>query len=111
MKNREKSIIFYDKNCWLCNESIRFVRSRDKGKIFLYRTLPSHEKTIVLKHQQKTLNRSDALLAISRQLPGLPRLMGYLGLVIPRPLRDYLYNLVSRNRYKILSLKKRKKDG
>ena len=51
-----------------------------------------------------TFTRSDAVLRIARQLRGPIRLAGGF-LVLPRPLRDALYNRVARSRYRLFGKK------
>ncbi len=55
--------------------------------------------TIVLLKNDKTYFRSDAALEISRELNGLwPAL--YVLKIIPRFIRNFIYDLISRNRYR-----------
>ena len=102
-------MIFYDDACPLCSRGIRFVRANDHRQKFRYCPLPRKEKSIILQHHGKTLSRSSAILTIFQELTGLPRLMGHLGMMVPRPVRDGIYDWISRNRYRI-PCKKSKKD-
>jgi predicted DCC family thiol-disulfide oxidoreductase YuxK len=49
---------------------------------------------------ERLLARSDAILFLLKHLGGIWKL-ATLGKVLPRPLRDWLYGLVARNRYRV----------
>jgi predicted DCC family thiol-disulfide oxidoreductase YuxK len=108
-------VILYDGLCNLCNSSVDFVLRRDTTGRFrfaafqsgagqsLIRFCPTEQplgKTIILIQAGRCYTRSDAILGILRLLPGAWSLLGGLRLV-PGLLRDWTYNLVSRNRYKL----------
>ena len=105
-------IILFDGLCNLCSASVRFVIKRDNKKIFCFASLQSNFgqktllgieignsiKTIVLLMDDKIYLRSDAALEISKDLDGLwPSL--YLLKIIPRFVRDAVYNFISQHRY------------
>jgi len=105
-------IILFDGLCNLCSASVRFVIKRDNKKIFRFASLQSNFgqktllgieignsiKTIVLLMDDKIYLRSDAALEISKDLDGLwPSL--YLLKIIPRFVRDAVYNFISQHRY------------
>ncbi|MDZ4681117.1 MAG: thiol-disulfide oxidoreductase DCC family protein [Saprospiraceae bacterium] len=108
------SILLFDGVCNLCNASVQFILKRDSKGLFRFASLqsptgqallrfaglPTGEiSTVVLFENGKPYLRSDAGLRIARQLPGLwPVLYGLI--VIPRPLRNWVYNWIARNRYR-----------
>ena len=107
-------VILYDGVCNLCNSSVDFVLSHDTTGRFkfaalqsaagqsLIRLCPAEQplgKAIILVQAGRCLTRSDAILGILRLLPGAWFLLDALRLV-PRPIRDCTYNIVSRNRYR-----------
>jgi predicted DCC family thiol-disulfide oxidoreductase YuxK len=109
----EHPLILYDGICNLCNSSVAFVLRRDTRRRFRFAALQSNygksqlhfcgveqpiEETIVLVDAGVCYTRSDAILRILSHLPGGWRLLGGLRL-IPKPLRDWLYDIISRNRY------------
>ena len=55
--------------------------------------------TIIVIADGRALERSDAALAIASRLPFPWPMFGVLR-ILPRPLRDRLYRLVARNRYR-----------
>ena len=56
-------------------------------------------RTVYLIEGQKLYQKSTAVLRICRGLSGLYPLL-YLYILIPRPLRDIVYDLIAQNRYK-----------
>jgi predicted DCC family thiol-disulfide oxidoreductase YuxK len=110
--NPIEKIILFDGVCNLCSASVRFVIKRDKKKKFYFASLQSDfakkalsrkeigdpVKTIVLLKENKIYLRSDAALEISRELNGLWSLLYFLK-IIPRFIRDSVYNFISKHRY------------
>jgi len=60
---------------------------------------PKDPDTNAVLHGGVAYTRSDAALTVLSLLPGLS--FARVFLVIPKPLRDAVYNLVARNRYRI----------
>jgi len=110
----EKPIIFFDGVCNLCNASVQFVIKRDKQGKFLFSSLQSEEaeellppelvkpgdyQSIVLKEGEGIKTKSSAALTIAKHLSGLWPVL-YIFMVIPKFLRDSVYDIIARNRYK-----------
>ena len=109
-------VILFDGVCNLCNSAVQWVIERDQDRRFLFASLQSGtarrelEKvlggveidelpdSIVLLDSDGVHTRSAAALRIARGLGG-PFALLRLGLVLPRPIRDAIYDLVARNRY------------
>lgn len=106
-------IVFFDGVCNLCNRSVDFILKRDSKKIFRFVSLQSkiandllemegvyaqNMRTIILLKNGKIFYRSSAILEIVRQLTA-PWPLLYVFKLVPRFVRDGLYNLVSKNRY------------
>lgn len=108
-------IILFDGVCNLCNSSVRFVEKRDQRDRFRYASLQSdvgikltQQRGIDTKNTDSIILidpgvayyvKSDAALEIARHLSGwrwMAALFGWL----PRSLRDSIYDLVARNRYR-----------
>ncbi len=91
---------------------MQFIIKRDSRGHFKFAGLESaighkllgqyglHENlsTIVLLKNGRTYVKSDAALRISQYLDGAWKLLIVL-LVIPRPVRDFFYDIIARNRY------------
>ncbi len=113
----ETSLVLFDGSCTLCNGFVQFLIARDPKGRFRFAPLQGETGrracTAVGLHLPGTVNpdsivviedgtarvRSDAVLAIAARLP-FPWSMLTLGKVLPRGLRDALYRIVARNRYR-----------
>jgi len=114
INNPDHPIVLFDGVCNLCNRSVRFILRNDPERKFRYASLQSSWGQVVLQNaglpteQLNTLlllkngklyRKSTAALLIAAELRGLwPAL--YALTILPAFLRDPLYDLVARNRYK-----------
>jgi predicted DCC family thiol-disulfide oxidoreductase YuxK len=113
----DPDILFYDGHCGLCHRAVKFVLKHDRsgnafrfaplqGETFQSRVSPERraglpDSVLVLTADGNLLTRSDAFLHIFRTLGGgWSTLAGILG-VIPRSLRDTVYTLIARIRYRV----------
>lgn len=110
--NTNRPVLFFDGMCNLCNASVQFIIRHDKKQQFLFAPLQSEAGTKALQHfagnspdslillqDGQYFTRSSAALRVARSLSGLwPLLYGLI--IIPPFLRDAVYNLIARNRYK-----------
>lgn len=109
------AIVLFDGVCNFCNASINFVIEHDSSGYFRFAPLQSEigEKltakygidrietdSVVLVENGKVYTHSDAALGIARHLNGVWS-WAYALRVVPRPLRDLVYRLVARNRYRL----------
>ena len=103
-------IVLFDGVCNLCNGAVRFILARDPRARFRFASLQSEAarrllggdppaETIVLIEAGKTHTRSTAALRIARLLR-FPWPLWYGWIVVPRPLRDGVYDWVARHRYR-----------
>ncbi len=98
--------IYYDDRCALCRVSASFAKRRDKEGKLIFLPLSDHPeyqeaKSVVLKEDSGAeYTRSDAVLRIISHLGGRWRLAKAL-LIIPRFLRDGVYNFISRHRHRV----------
>lgn len=112
MKNN--SVILFDGICNLCNSSINFVIDRDKNRHFRYGALQSDAgqillqkhnlstsdfDTIVLIENDNVYHRSTAALRIAKKL-NFPWPLLYIFIIIPPFIRNAIYNLIAKNRYR-----------
>ena len=110
----EHPTVFFDGVCNLCNRTVLFVIKRDKDNRFRFASLQGNAGQAFLKQHQlsaNTLNsfllaegdkiysRSKGILRVCKYLSGGWPLM-YGLIIVPRFIRDGVYNLVARNRYK-----------
>jgi predicted DCC family thiol-disulfide oxidoreductase YuxK len=106
-------VILFDGVCNLCNGAVQFVIERDPAARFGFAALQSpvaarlmgsggsgsRLDSIVLLEDGRVWTQSTAALRIARRLR-FPWPAAYAMIVVPRPLRDWIYNLVARNRYR-----------
>jgi len=111
----DNPVIFFDGVCNLCNSSVQFIIRHDPKERFRFAALQSdagkkavaalstqqHQlpDSIILLQNGKYYTKSTAALLIARQLSGLLPLL-YAGIVLPSFIRDSIYNVVAKNRYK-----------
>ena len=107
------SVIFFDGVCNLCAASVQFIIKRDHGNRYLFSSLQSDfamaslpemhtqgkdYQSLVLKEGDKLKTKSSAVLEVVRHLQGAWPIL-YILIVIPKPVRDFFYSLVAKNRY------------
>ena len=109
------NIVLFDGICNLCNASVRFISKHDKNSKIQFASLQSEKAIELLKNSafnnenlnsivfiadQKIYLKSDAAIEIANLLNGLPRYLQYFRF-IPRPIRDFIYDLIAKNRYRL----------
>ena len=107
-------MILYDGVCIFCSRWVRFVATRDVNRRFRFTAIqsgygtrlaqafgidPADPDTNAVIHGGVAYFKSDAALTVLGALPG----WGWSAHVpaVPKPLRDAVYSLVARNRYRI----------
>jgi predicted DCC family thiol-disulfide oxidoreductase YuxK len=107
------AIIFFDGYCHLCCRSVKFILRRDPRGYFTYAPIDGATAdqllkksstsplpdSIVLYENGKIYTRSTAALRVARKLCGAWPLL-YIFMLIPPPIRNAVYNIIARNRYK-----------
>ena len=107
--NPDRSIVLFDGVCNLCNGLVQYILPRDRLGRFRFASLQSDAagrllngdvpaETVVLIEEGKTFVKSTAALRIVRHL-SLPWPILYAFIVVPRGLRDIVYDWVARHRY------------
>ncbi len=110
----DDDVILYDGVCIFCSRWVRFVIARDTTRRFRFTPIQSDYGTRLAKtfgidpedpdtnavvHGGVAFMKSDAALTVLSHLPGW-RWTRVL-FAVPKPLRDAVYSLIARNRYKI----------
>ena len=110
----DDDVILYDGVCVFCSRWIRFVAGRDADRRFRFTAIqsgygtrlaqtfginPDDPDTNAVVHGGVAYFKSDGALTVLSNLPG----WGWVRALrsVPKPLRDPVYNLVARNRYRI----------
>lgn len=119
MKTKEPPIVLFDGVCNFCNGIVNFLIRQDKKKVFRFAALQSpvgrqllqqyhlpEEKmdTFVLIDNGKAYLRSSAALQLYKQLSWYWKWTQVFWLV-PRFIRDAVYDLIARNRYLLFGKK------
>jgi predicted DCC family thiol-disulfide oxidoreductase YuxK len=109
-------LVFYDGHCGFCHQTVQFILLKDKANIFHFAPLQGvtaenclprnlREDTDSLILLDKAGNHhieSTGVLKILGSLGSIYSLMG-LFLWVPRPIRDYVYRWVAKNRFRWFS--------
>jgi len=107
--------VVFDGVCKLCNGAVRFIIKRDPQARFNFVRMqssvgqqlmhnhsinPNNSDSLLLIKSERVFTQSDAALEIAAELRGFWPVLRWLKL-LPKPLRNGLYQLVARNRYKL----------
>lgn len=108
----DSPVILFDGVCNLCNSSVQWIIRRDSRARFRFASLQSDyarnlpllqgmllPDSLVLIVGEKVYVKSAAALRIAGLL-GFPWLLLKSGLIIPRFIRDAVYDFIARNRYR-----------
>ena len=110
----DDNVILYDGVCVFCSRWIRFIAARDRDARFRFTAIqsdygtrlaqafgidPNDPDTNAVVHGGAAYFKSDAALTMLSSLPGwgCTRVL----FAVPKPLRDAVYNLVAKNRYRL----------
>jgi len=111
----DDKLVVFDGVCKFCHFWSRFIIRFDTSQQIKLTTVQSPAGAAILKHYALTnshiesvyyiannqiFEKSTAVLQIIKQLPWPWRPL-LIFIVIPRPLRDALYSLIARNRYRL----------
>ena len=110
----DKSLILFDGVCNLCNGFVQFVIRQDPQAKFRFASLQSETgqkvlrelnvsgkelKTVILRKRGRIYTHSDVALEVAKELGGIWSLL-YIGKILPKALRDKIYDWVAANRYR-----------
>ena len=110
----DDDVILYDGVCIFCSRWIRFIATRDVAGRFRFTPIqsdygarlaktfgidPDDPDTNAVVHGGVAYLKSDAALTVLSLLPGWSWTRVLFS--VPKPLRNAVYSLVARNRYKI----------
>ena len=122
MNSKNKSVIIFDGVCNLCNSSVNIVLKNDTKNQFKFASLQSDAAKqillqfkikndvnsldrIILIENNRIYDKSTAALSILKKLQ-FPLNLGYFFMIIPKFIRDYIYDVIAKNRYKWFGKKK-----
>lgn len=113
-------IVLYDGVCGLCNRAVQFLLKRDRHDRLRFASLQSDfAATLLQRHgvdhrdldtvyavlnhgepNEALLAKADAFLLFAKTIGGVWNI-ARLGRIIPRPIRNGLYDFVARHRYQV----------
>ncbi len=115
----QKAIIYYDGFCGFCHKTVQFVLQEDithqyrfaplQGASFREyclqnaidtRTMP--DSLVLVTSQRQIFYKSDAFVHILMSLGGYWRISSLILGIIPRVIRDAVYDFIGKNRHRIL---------
>ena len=113
----KQAIIFYDGCCVICHGLVKFVLRHDRtgdafrfaplrGATFNARVPPDQrlglaDSVVVLTWDNRVLTRSEGILYILRQLEGSWKSLAAALAMIPLPVREAVYDVIARVRYRV----------
>ena len=120
LETERKAIVLYDGVCGLCNRAVQFLLKRDRHDRLQFASLQSHLAANLLnKHgidhndldtvyavlnygepNETLLAKGDAFLFFGKAIGGIWT-VAQAGRIIPRPVRNWLYDFVARHRYQV----------
>lgn len=117
---KHTQIIFFDGVCGLCNGFIDFLIQKDKKQVFKFCSLQSEfAKGLLIKHKfdaselntvvlladNEVFIKSNAVLHILKNLQIPYSIFYYILFWIPQFFRDWVYDFISKYRYKLFGKK------
>ena len=105
----------FDGVCNFCNYWVNFTIDRDVKNLYKFAALQSNKgqlllqqyylkqnklESFVLIRGENVFTKSTAALEISKNLSGPVKLL-YSFIFLPKFIRDFIYDLIAKNRYKI----------
>lgn len=118
-----QATLLYDGTCGFCSNTVQFILRHERGRRTLrFATLQGplgeelrakHPRLVstdsviwyepaTAERRERVLVRSAAGLAVGRYLGGIWRLMAWVSWCVPRFIRDAAYNMVARNRHRLV---------
>lgn len=110
-----KYLILFDGICNLCNNSVNYIIRKDKKNRFVFAAIQSEiggkiiselnidtsktDSIILLRNESEYHFKSTAALKIAQDLQ-FPTNLAIVFLVIPAFIRNWVYDIIARNRYK-----------
>ena len=113
-KKKERTVVYFDGVCNLCNRFVDFLIRRDRNRRLRYASLQSakgqavmatrrywgkSDESVLFVDDGEIYDASSAALRILMTLGGVYRLAGALR-ILPTEFRDFLYEIVADRRYR-----------
>lgn len=108
-------IVVFDAQCLLCNGWVQFLLKRDRRAAFHYASIQGQtgqrllaqaglrvedlQTLLLVQEDGSTWQHTEAILRVLHHL-GWPWRLAWAAAIVPAPLRNALYRIVARNRYR-----------
>jgi predicted DCC family thiol-disulfide oxidoreductase YuxK len=107
-------IVLFDGVCNLCNKSVQFILKHEKAPVFHFASIqsktgkellawcglpPVFSDAVIYVEMGKIHMASTAALKIGQRLKFPWSLISSAGLIVPKPIRDWIYLQIGMNRY------------
>lgn len=108
-------VILFDGICNLCNASVIFVLEHERKPLFQFASIQSeagkellkayglpedYTDAVILIDHGKMYSGSTAALRIGQQLKFPLSALSYVGFIVPRFVRDWVYSQIAEHRYR-----------
>ncbi len=115
MLEPDRPILLFDGVCNLCNGFVRFLIDRDPEERFRFASLQSVPGKAILRAlglpeeelrsfvfvDGEAFDTKSAAALKTLRLLGWPWKLLYALILVPKPIRDFVYDMIARNRYRI----------
>ena len=120
VQSDDNPVIVFDGVCVLCSRWIGFLLKRDRSRIFRFAAMqgaagralleragldPEDPSSFIVVEAGAVRKQTDAIAAVLKRLNQPWPAIGASILLLPQPLRDWLYFRVARNRYRLFGRK------
>jgi len=110
-----EAVVLFDGVCNLCNGAVQFLIKRDKDRALRYASLQSpfaadllakfgsgntSLDSMLVYYNGRLLKQSDAVIFLASKLGGIWKALTVFS-IVPKFVRDGIYNFIARNRYRI----------
>ncbi len=105
-------VMAYDGDCLMCSKAVRFFAREDRQNLIRFTALQSEHgqrlgaqsgnreaQTMLVEWNQRIFARSDAALVLLEALGDIWAMAAYIGWLVPRALRDKVYNFIAQRRH------------
>lgn len=118
--NAGAPVLLYDGVCGFCNKTVQMILDHDRRGTMRFAALQSdYGRGVVGRHAElrgvdsvvfvenssdgaeRVYTRSDAALRVLKYLGGAWKLLLLAARAVPKPARDFFYDLFARNRYRL----------
>ena len=119
-EHESEAIVLYDGVCGLCNRAVQFLLKKDRHDRLQFASLQSEFAAGLLKRHgldpkgldtvyavlnygkpnETLLAKGDAFLFFAKAIGGIWN-VARVGRILPRPVRNWLYDFIARHRYQV----------